>query len=123
MKKKNFFTLLTGVIGGLIFSLGMCMCLIPEWDSFRPGVALAAIGGVLLITLLGIRLKTDGTKIVFNWKLIGKIVFGVAGALVMGTGMCLIMVWEMLFAGIIIGTIGISLLLCLIPICLGLKNE
>ena len=30
MEKKNFIKLVLGVVGGLLFSLGMCMCLLPE---------------------------------------------------------------------------------------------
>ncbi len=28
MKKENFITLALGVIGGLLFGIGMCMCLL-----------------------------------------------------------------------------------------------
>ncbi len=121
MKKKNFITLLLGVIGGLLFGIGMCMCLLPEWNSFTPGVVVTALGAVVLVALLIYRLKTDGRKMVFNPKLIGKIAFGIVGALVLGLGMCLIMVWEQMLWGILVGILGIILLLCLIPLCLGLK--
>jgi len=41
---------------------------------------------------------------------------------VLGVGMCMVMVWEgLLVWGIIVGIIGILLLLCLIPVCKGLK--
>ena len=30
MKKKDFVRLVLGVVGGLLFSLGLCMCLVPE---------------------------------------------------------------------------------------------
>ncbi len=30
MEKKNFVALVMGVVGGLLFALGMCMCLLPE---------------------------------------------------------------------------------------------
>ena len=29
MKKKNFVSLLFGTVGGILFALGMCMCLLP----------------------------------------------------------------------------------------------
>ena len=38
MKKQNFVSLLLGVIGGVLFGLGMCMCLLEEWNAFRPGL-------------------------------------------------------------------------------------
>ncbi len=121
MTKKNFITLLFGVIGGLLFSIGMCMCLLPEWNSCHTGAAVTAIGAVTLLVLFLVRWKMDGKKLKPNWKLIGKIVFGTFAALVLGCGMCMIMVFNMMISGIIVGVIGIALLLCLIPMCIGLK--
>ena len=34
MKKSTFVNLIIGTIGGLLFALGMCMCLLPEWNAF-----------------------------------------------------------------------------------------
>jgi len=43
-------------------------------------------------------------------------------ALTLGVGMCMVMVWEgLMIWGIVVGLIGIVLLLCLIPVCVGLK--
>ena len=44
MEKKNFITLVLGVVGGLLFSLGMCMCLLPEWNMFNAGLVFGAVG-------------------------------------------------------------------------------
>ena len=38
MKKSSFVALLMGTISGVLFALGMCMALLPEWDAFREGV-------------------------------------------------------------------------------------
>ena len=46
---------------------------------------------------------------------------GIVGALVLGVGMCMVMVWSMLIPGILVGVVGIVLLLCLIPLIKGLK--
>ena len=84
MKKKNFVLLVLGVVGGMLFSIGLCMCLLPEWNAFQPGVVVTAIGLVVLLALLAVAMKgkkRSGKPI--NWKLVGKIAFGVAGALVM----------------------------------------
>lgn len=58
-------------------------------------------------------------------KLSGKsvlmIVLGVIGAVVFGVGMCFVLVWENIILGTLIGLVGIVALLCLIPICRGLK--
>jgi hypothetical protein len=45
----------------------------------------------------------------------------VAGAIVLGVGMCMSMIWNMMVPGIIVGIVGIVLLLCLIPVIKGLK--
>lgn len=29
MKKKNFVSLVMGTVGGILFALGMCMCMLP----------------------------------------------------------------------------------------------
>ena len=52
MQKNHFINLVVCVTAGLIFSLGMCMCLLPEWNSFILGTVLVAIGGIALITML-----------------------------------------------------------------------
>ena len=121
MTKKNFAFLVLTVVGGLLFALGMCMCLLPEWNSFTAGVVTTAAGGILLLALVIARCAKAGKKIRINWKLTGKIAFGTLGALVLGVGMCMILVWEMMLLGIAIGVVGIVLLLCLIPMCVGLK--
>ncbi len=48
-------------------------------------------------------------------------VIGIVGALLVGVGMCLTMVWSHMIVGIIIGIVGIVVLLCLIPFIKGLK--
>lgn len=122
MKKSDFITLVVGVVGGLLFSIGMCMCLLPEWNMFSEGVVVTAVGAVSLIALaVTLRIKSGKPAKKINWKLVGKIAFGVVGALVLGLGMCMIMVWNMMLVGIIVGVVGIVLLLCLIPMFVGLK--
>lgn len=125
MKKENFVTLVMGTIGGLIFALGMCMCLLPEWGLFNQGVVATAIGAVILLAMLIVRRKMVGKKpIKVNPKTVGKIVYGVISALVFGTGMGLVMAFEgMMLWGIIVGIVGIVMLLGLIPMCLGIKKE
>ena len=48
-------------------------------------------------------------------------IVGIAGALALGVGMCLTMVWGNMILGIVVGMVGIIILLCLIPLCKGLK--
>ena len=122
MKKSEFINLLVGVVGGLLFSIGMCMCLLPEWNAFYEGVAFAAVGAVVLIVLAVVnRVRSGKPAKPVNWRLVGKIAFAVFAALVLGLGMCMILVWNLMLWGILVGTVGIVLLLCLIPMFAGLK--
>lgn len=121
MKKSVFINLMVGTVGGLLFALGMCMCLLPEWNAFDIGVVCTGIGFVTLLIQSIVAFVRSGKKVKINWKLTGKILFGIFGALVLGVGMCLIMVWNQMLLGILVGVVGILLLLCLIPMFLGLK--
>lgn len=122
MKKSNFVALLLGTVSGILFSIGMCMTLLREWNAFKPGLILGIAGLILaVITVIVWRKMEKKPKIKFNGKTVGTIIFGVLGALVFGAGMCLVMVWNMMTVGIIVGIAGIVMLLCLIPICKGLK--
>lgn len=122
MKKKDFVTLIMSVVGGILFALGMCMALLPEWGAMTQGVVMGAVGLVVLLAMLLVRRKMDGKPaIVFNGKAIATTLFGVLATVVFGVGMCMTMVWNMMIPGIVVGIVGIVLLLCLIPICKGLK--
>lgn len=125
MTKKNFITLILSVIGGILFAVGMCMCLLPEWNAFSQGVVVAVIGLAVLLAMVIVRRKMSGKPVFvkLSGKAIGTIVLSIAGVLVLGVGMCMTMVWEgLMIPGIIVGVVGIILLLCLIPLCKGLKD-
>ena len=121
MTKKNFMFLVLTVVGGLLFALGMCMCLLPEWNAFHIGVVCTAIGFVSLLAQSVVAWLRSGRKIKINWKIAGKVLYGVFASLVLGVGMCMIMVWNLMLPGILVGIVGIVLLLMLIPMFLGLK--
>ena len=123
MKKADFVTLILSTVGGIPFALGMCMCLLPDWNAFREGVVMGAAGIVVLLVMVFARRKMLGKPpIKLNGKTIGTILLIVAGVLLLGVGMCMTMVWEnMMIPGILVGIAGIVLLLFLIPICKGLK--
>ena len=122
MKKKNFVTLIMSTVGGLLFALGMCMGLIPEWNTLKQGIAVGTVGAVILIAMVLVRRKMSGKPaIVLNGKAVGTTLFGIFGTIIFGIGMCMVMVWDMLIWGIIVGIVGIVLLLCLIPIIKGLE--
>lgn len=122
MKESSFVAMILGVIGGLLFSLGMCMALIPEWNAFKEGVIMGSIGlVVLLIMVLVWRKMEHKAPIKVSGKTMGAIVIGIIGSALLGTGMSLIMVWSNMVLGIVIGIVGIVILLCLIPFIKGLK--
>jgi len=123
MKKENFITLVLGVIGTLVFGIGMCMCLIEEWNTFNSGIVFGFIGAVILLSMVVIRRRMKGkTSIKINIITIMKLLLGVAGALVLGVGMCMVMVWNLMVQGIIVGICGIAILLCIIPLTVGIKE-
>lgn len=122
MQKKNFVTLIMGAIGGILFAIGMCMGLLPEWNAFTPGVVLGVAGIVVLLAMLIVRRKMEGKPAIkFSSKALGTTLLAIVGALALGVGMCMVMVWSMLIPGILVGIVGIILLLCLIPLVKGLQ--
>lgn len=124
MKKKDFLFLLLTTVAGLMFALGMCMCLVPEWNLFKPGVVVTGLGLLaLMVVALTAWIRAGKPVARINWALTGKIAYGVVSALVLGAGMSMILVFEnLLLPGMIVGVVGIVMLLCLIPLCKGLKE-
>ena len=122
MKKKDFVTLIMSTIGGILFALGMCMALLPEWGVFSQGVVIGAVGAVVLLAMLLVRRRMDGKPaIVWSARTFGIALLAVIGALLLGLGMCMTMLWDLLVPGILVGLAGIVLLLCLIPVVKGLE--
>ena len=122
MKKSTFVAMILGTIGGILFALGMCMTLIPEWNAFQPGVIMGVAGAVVLLIMVLVWRKMENKEpIKLSGKTIGAALIGIVGALLLGVGMCLTMVWSNMVVGIIVGIIGIVVLLCLIPFIKGLK--
>lgn len=123
MKKSNFVALILGTIGGVFFALGMCMALIEEWGMFNKGIIVGVIGFVILLITLLVWRKMEGKEpIKLNAKTVGSAAVGVIGALLLGIGMCLTMVFNKMILGIVIGLIGIVALLMLIPLTKGIRD-
>ena len=123
MKKSNFVALILGTIGGVFFALGMCMAMLPEWGMFTQGVVCGVAGLViLLITLLVWRKMEHKAPIKLNAKTVGAVLLGVVGALVLGVGMCMVMVFDKMVLGIVVGIVGLVILLMLIPLTKGIHD-
>jgi hypothetical protein len=122
MKKSSFVALVLGTISGVLFALGMCMALLPEWNAFVQGVVLGAAGMILgLITLL-VWCKMEQKKLPkMNGRNILRTVYGIVSVLVLGTGMCMCLVWQHLIGGVLVGLLGIVMLLALIPMIKGIR--
>ena len=122
MKKSNFAAMILGTVSGVFFALGMCMALLPEWNMRTQGTVCGVIGLALgLVTLLIWRRMEGKAPIKVSGKTVGTILLGVLGALLLGVGMCLSMVFGKMILGIVVGIIGIVVLLMLIPLTKGLK--
>ena len=122
MKKSNFVALVLGTVSGVFFALGMCMALLAEWNMRTQGTVCGVIGLVLGLVTLFVWRKMEGkAPIKVNGKTVGTILLGVVGALLLGVGICLSMVFGKMILGIVVGIIGIVVLLMLIPLTKGVK--
>lgn len=123
MKKSNFVALILGTISGVFFALGLCMALIEEWGMLNKGIVVGVVGLVILLITLLVWRKMEGKEpIQLNAKTVGSVVVGVIGALLLGVGMCLTMVFSKIVLGIVIGLVGIVALLMLIPLTKGIHD-
>lgn len=186
MKKNSIVAIsVMGTVGGLLLAIGMCMCLLPEWNAFTAGVVLAVLGTVALVsiwpvsrkaaskslvhitsgyvaaallglvgavalgvglvnclgtvTLFGLAVGIGGIVLLlaailvgrraagkaavpFNGKTVLACGIGIAGALILGVGMCLSMVWgaSLMIPGILVGCAG--LLVCVLNMALRLAK-
>ena len=118
MKKETLLEIILGTIGGLVFAVGMCMCLIPEWNLFKVGVIVAIIGFIILLGIIPVyknsHPKKEHTPV--NWGIVATWIIGIVVALVMGFGMSKIMVGSATQVDFIVGLITgvIGLLICVL---------
>ena len=123
MKKSSLTALLLGTLSGVLFAIGMCMALIAEWNAFTPGVVLGCTGVVLgIATILIWRKMEHKAPCHLSGRHVRAVLLGVAGAMLLGVGMCFCMVWQRMLPGMLIGVVGIVLLVCLIPLLKGVKG-
>lgn len=122
MKKSSFIALVMGTVSGVLFALGMCMALLPEWNAFTEGVVFGGIGLLLgMITAL-IWCKLENKKLPkMNLKNILRLLYAVVAVLVLGVGMCMCLVWNRIILGTLVGLFGIIMLIALIPMIKGIK--
>lgn len=123
MKRSSFVALVLGTVSGVLFSLGMCMALLPEWNAFWEGVIFGGVGLVLgMITFL-IWCKMEHKKLPqMSAKNVLRTVYGIFATLIFGTGMCLCLVANQIVWGTLVGLLGMVLLLALIPMIKGIQK-
>ncbi len=122
MKKSSFVALLMGTVSGVLFALGMCMALLPEWNAFWEGVIFGLVGIVLGIITVLIWCKMENKKMPkLNGRNLFRVVYAVVAALILGAGMCLCLVWQQFVWGTLVGLMGIVMLIALIPMIKGIK--
>lgn len=118
MKKETLLEIIFGTVGGLIFAIGMCMCLIPEWNMFKARVVVAIVGFIILLGIIPVYKSSHPKKAhtPINWSIVATWVIGVVGALIMGFGMSKIMVGNATQVDFIVGLIAgvIGLLICVL---------
>lgn len=122
MKKSSFVALVMGTVSGVLFALGMCMALLPEWDSFTEGVIFGAVGMVLgMITAL-VWCKMENKKMPkISGKNIFRAIYATIAVLVLGLGLCMCLVWQQIVWGTLVGLLGIIMLISLIPMIKGIR--
>ena len=122
MKKSSFVALIMGTVSGVLFALGMCMALLPEWNAFKEGIILGAIGIVLSIITALIWCKMENKKLPkMNGKNVLRTIYAVVAVLVLGVGMCMCLVWAQIVWGTLVGLLGIIMLIALIPMIKGIQ--
>ena len=71
MKKKDFITLIMSTVGGILFALGMCMALLPEWGAMlstgrryiRTEPYLTVIPGLaIMVVVYALNVVGDGLR-------------------------------------------------------------
>lgn len=129
MKKETLLEIILGTIGGLVFAIGMCMCLIPEWDLLKTGYVVAMIGFMILLCIIPIYRNNHPKKEKeekVNWKIVFTWLIGIVGVLIMGFGMSKVMIENPnktdMLVGMITGVIGLMMCILNYPIYAYLKK-
>jgi len=129
MKKETLLEIILGTIGGLVFAIGMCMCLLPKWNMFMQGVVVSIVGFIILLCIIPIYRKDHPRKPhgQVNFGIVLTFVIGIVGSLIMGFGMSKVMIdgasgTDML-VGIITGVVGLVICVLNYPIYSYIKSN
>ena len=129
MKKETLLEIILGTIGGLVFAIGMCMCLLPEWNLFTAGVVTSIIGFIILLCIIPVYRKNHPRKPhgPINWGLLLTFIVGIVGSLIMGYGMSKVMIEGAtksdMIVGIITGVVGLIICVLNYPVYSYIKSD
>ena len=131
MKKETLLEIILGTVGGLVFAIGMCMCLIPEWNMFKAGVVVAVVGFIILLCIIPVYKsshpkKSRGNRPI-NWGIVLTWTVGVVGSLIIGFGMSKILVGNAstsdMIVGLITGVVGLVICVLNYPVYAYIKSN
>jgi len=129
MKKETLLEIILGTIGGLVFAIGMCMCLLPEWNLFTAGVVTSIIGFIILLCIIPVYRKNHPRKPhgPINWGIVLTFIVGIVGSLIMGYGMSKVMIEGAtksdMIVGIITGVVGLIICVLNYPVYSYIKSD
>ena len=108
----------------LLFIAGLALA-VGGWSMTgqMSGLIIMIVGLVLLLAAILVGRRAAGNPAIpFNGRTVLAYVVGIAGALVLGVGMCLTMVWGpgLMIPGILVGCVG--LLVCVLNMALRLAK-
>jgi len=122
MKKSSFVALILGTVGGVMFALGMCMALLPEWNAFTEGIIFGSLGILIGTITFFVWCKMEKKQLPkMNGKNVLRTIYIILAVLVLGVGMCMCLVWQQIVWGTLVGLLGIVMLIALIPMIKGIK--
>ena len=129
MKKETLLEIILGTIGGLVFAIGMTMCLLPDWNLFKEGVVVSIIGFIILLCIIPVYRKTHPRKPrgPIDWGIVLTWIIGVVGSLIMGFRMSKVMIEGAsksdMLVGIITGVVGLIVCVLNYPIYSYIKRD
>lgn len=86
MKKSTLTALVLGGVSGLLFSLGMCMVLLPEWNVLVEGIGVGVAGLIMgLVTVLIWHMMEHNGHVQWNVKTVLLIIAIILFTLLVGT--------------------------------------
>lgn len=129
MKRETLIEIILGTIGGVLFGIGMTMCLLTEWNLLTEGIIVSIIGFIVLLCIIPVYRKEHPRKPhgPINWGIVLTFIIGIVGSLIMGFGMSKVMVGDPsktdMIIGIVTGVVGLFICVLNYPIYSYIKSN